>query len=199
MFAKKLAIAAALLTASSVHAATIFADNFDSNTDALNASSFANGWTVSDGTVDIIGPTGGWDLIPGNGYYIDLDGSTGKAGLFSNSIAVSAGQTYILSFSLAGNQRASYGTGGDSVTVNFGTNSQVIGRTETVGFQTFSLSYTALADGNAVFSFRNAGGDNIGALLDNVSVAAVPEPTTYAMLLAGLGLVGAAARRRRNG
>jgi hypothetical protein len=200
MFVKKLAIAAVLLGATAAHASTtVFSDNFNADTDALNASSFAGGWTVTDGSVDIVGPTGGWDLIPGNGYYIDLDGSTGKAGLFSNSVAVSAGQTYILSFSLAGNQRASYGTGGDSVTVKFGTSSQVISRAETDVFQTFSLSYTALADGNAAFSFRNAGGDNIGALLDNVTVTAVPEPTTYAMLLAGLGLMGAVARRRRNG
>jgi hypothetical protein len=33
--------------------------------------------------------------------------------------------------------------------------------------------------------------------LDNISVTAVPEPETIAMLLAGLGLVGTAVRRRR--
>jgi hypothetical protein len=33
--------------------------------------------------------------------------------------------------------------------------------------------------------------------MDNLQVAAVPEPETYAMLLAGLGLVGAIARRRK--
>lgn len=32
--------------------------------------------------------------------------------------------------------------------------------------------------------------------LDNFSIAAVPEPETYTMLIAGLGLIGAAARRR---
>ncbi|MTV40968.1 PEPxxWA-CTERM sorting domain-containing protein [Duganella radicis] len=32
---------------------------------------------------------------------------------------------------------------------------------------------------------------------DNINVTAVPEPETYAMLLAGLGLVGVAARRRK--
>jgi hypothetical protein len=36
-------------------------------------------------------------------------------------------------------------------------------------------------------------------LLDGVTmVAAVPEPETYALLLAGLGLIGAVHRRRRN-
>lgn len=33
--------------------------------------------------------------------------------------------------------------------------------------------------------------------LDNISVSAVPEPETIAMLLAGLGVVGATVRRRR--
>jgi hypothetical protein len=33
--------------------------------------------------------------------------------------------------------------------------------------------------------------------VDNISVSAVPEPGTYAMMLAGLGLVGTIARRRR--
>ncbi|MBK9348103.1 MAG: FxDxF family PEP-CTERM protein [Burkholderiales bacterium] len=36
-----------------------------------------------------------------------------------------------------------------------------------------------------------------GGSLDNVSVTAVPEPETYAMLLAGLGVMGAVARRRK--
>lgn len=197
MFAKKLAITAALLCASAAQAATVFSDNFNGETDALNATSFIGGWTVSGGTVDIIGPTGGYDFLPGNGYYIDLDGSSWSAGTFANSVAVTAGQTYTLSFSLAGNQR---GYADDSVTVNFGTSSSVITRSSADGFTTFSLTYSALADGSAAFSFHNAGGDNVGALLDNVTItAAVPEPTTYGMLLAGLGLVGAAARHRRNG
>ena len=43
--------------------------------------------------------------------------------------------------------------------------------------------------------------DSYGGSLDNVSVTAVspvPEVETYAMLLAGLGLLGVASRRRRN-
>ncbi|QDQ29241.1 PEP-CTERM sorting domain-containing protein [Chitinimonas arctica] len=43
--------------------------------------------------------------------------------------------------------------------------------------------------------FHNGVSETAG--LDNFKVAAVPEPETYALLLAGLGLVGLAARRRR--
>ena len=54
--------------------------------------------------------------------------------------------------------------------------------------QTLKLRWV---DDNAI----NISGDQaIG--LNNVSIAAVPEPETYAMLLAGLGLLGFAARRR---
>lgn len=46
------------------------------------------------------------------------------------------------------------------------------------------------------------GGFAVRAYLDtasgSVTISAVPEPETYAMLLAGLGLMGAIARRRRN-
>lgn len=40
--------------------------------------------------------------------------------------------------------------------------------------------------------------DGYGGSLDNISVTAVPEPETYAMLLAGLGLMGCIARRRKH-
>ncbi|MBP6505549.1 MAG: PEP-CTERM sorting domain-containing protein [Rhodoferax sp.] len=43
-------------------------------------------------------------------------------------------------------------------------------------------------------AFMNASGE-IGS--PGAIAAAVPEPETYAMLLAGLALVGAVARRRR--
>ncbi len=47
--------------------------------------------------------------------------------------------------------------------------------------------YTSLADKKST-----------GSLLSQSMVSAVPEPETYALLLAGLGLVGAVARRRQN-
>lgn len=50
------------------------------------------------------------------------------------------------------------------------------------------------------WSDNNDSGNDHGLAIDNVSLSvttAVPEPSTYAMLLAGLGAVGFVARRRR--
>ncbi len=73
--------------------------------------------------------------------------------------------------------------------------------TESVNFGApwTSKSLTFTTSGNAVLSFagQTTEGDST-AFIDNISVtAAVPEPETYAMLLAGLGLMGFIARRRK--
>ena len=49
------------------------------------------------------------------------------------------------------------------------------------------------------FSVSFAGGAGVqGPTLDNVTLtAAIPEPETYALMLAGLGVIGYVARRRR--
>jgi len=193
---KKFAIAAALLCASAAQAAPVFSDNFDTDTLALNATNFHGGWAVAGGTVDVIGAPGFFDLLPGNGRYVDLDGSTNRAGLLFNSVALTSGVTYKLSFDLAGNNR---GAGNDTVEVGFGSGSQIFTRSAADGFQTFSLTYTASTSGLVGFSFADQGRDNQCALLDNVTITAVPEPETYGMLLGGLALLGVVARRRRQG
>jgi hypothetical protein len=46
--------------------------------------------------------------------------------------------------------------------------------------------------------FDGAGGRKVGSLLsENIPLAPVPEPQTYAMMLAGLGLMAVMARRRK--
>jgi hypothetical protein len=169
----------------------VFSDNFDSDILGLNQTSFLQGWQVSNGTVDVIG-SGFFDFIPSHTRYIDLDGSTSQAGLFSKNLSLNAGQTYTATFELAGSQRGS----NESVLVNFGASSQVYALSSASGFSSFTLNFTPSSTGLYSLSFKNAGGDNIGALLDNVVVTAVPEPETFALFALGLGTLLLGRRRR---
>ena len=183
---------------SSGHATLLFEDSFDSEnggTGALNYTGFAN-WQVSDGTVDLIG-NGYYDFQPGNGLYVDMDGSTGNAGkLTSTSLSLSAG-SYLLSFDLAGNHRNG---SPELVTVEVamgGLFSQVYFLTVSEPFTTITESFTVSSGQMASLSFEGAGGDNIGMLLDNIRLetASVPEPST--LLLLGMGVLGIAGYGRR--
>lgn len=193
---KKFLAVAALSTLSCLsQAGVVFSDNFNSN-GALGLNNTPAGWTVTGGTVDVVGGAGGFASLCASGgvVCIDLDGSTMNAGELSRSFAGTAGTVYTATFDLAGNQR-NYPT--DNLVVTFGTASQTFNLASNVAWNTYSLSFTASSDANYSLNFNNAGGDNVGIVLDNVSVTAVPEPETYAMLLAGLGVMGAVARRRK--
>lgn len=90
----------------------------------------------------------------------------------------------------AGNYFSVYGypaAGGGYVNQNF----TLDGTTNTLETLTFNDSFKGL--NKIIFSSVYAQVDNI-----NLSVAAVPEPETYAMLLAGLGLIAGIASRKRN-
>jgi len=60
------------------------------------------------------------------------------------------------------------------------------------------VSFTSLASpaGTPLDNFSTY---NRAFVMDNLSVSAVPEPETYALMLAGLGLMGAITRRRKAG
>jgi hypothetical protein len=191
---KKAFISAAVAFAGfSAHADTvIFSDNFNGTPASLNT--VPAGWTVSDGTVDVV-DSGTYDLTCTGaiGRCVDLDGSTGTPGTLSKSFASVAGTTYNLIFDMSGNQ---LGYAPDSVTVNFGTASQVINLVSSAPWANYQLSFSALTSGPFTLSFKNGGGDNVGAMLDNVTVTAVPEPESFALMLVGLGMMGSILRRR---
>jgi hypothetical protein len=180
-----------LLLAGAANATVVFSDDFDTNTTGLNAT--PAGWAVSDGFVDIIG-SGYFDFLPGNGKYIDMDGSRSNAGTLSRSLNLVAGTPYLLSFDLAGNRR---NAAAETVAVTFGSASSSHSLPQSAGFTPFSLAFTPGTSGSYTLSFAGAGGDNIGMLLDRVVVTAVPEPQTYALLALGLLAIGATVRRRQ--
>jgi len=193
------AVAACSVASRPAHAQVIFSDNFNLGVTGLNFNAFPN-WTVTNGTVDLIG-SGFFDFYPGNGQYVDLDGTSNNAATFSTSSSFSLGAgTYQLSFLLGKN-----GGGTESMTVGVGS-----AFTETISnsgpiptFQTIVRNFSVGAGGVTVpIVFDHAGGDGAGFVIDNVTLTqltAVPEPGTMALMVgpAALLLGGMVVRRRR--
>lgn len=128
---------------------------------------------------------------------LDTNGNTSIAQSFANLVA---GASYQLSFAYAPRQDVASGSNGIQVMWN----GQQLGSTLTAqggnvqGWTLYSFDVSALAGSNQL-SFRAVGrSDGFGGSLDAVSlVSQVPEPTSYALMLAGLFAVAALKRRRQ--
>jgi hypothetical protein len=184
----------------SAQAATVFTDNFNTYPAQLNWVPPAN-WTASGGgggTVDLIGNTTTgplFDLFPGNGGYVDLDGSSGAETNLSTIMSFAAG-SYTLTFDLAGNARND-GSKTTVITLGNFTTQITLAATDPYALHTLNITTTG---GNLVFSDLSGGNNNIGNILDNVTVAtvaAIPEPGTWAMMLIGFAGLGFAFRQSR--
>ncbi len=190
-----------LSTSQPAAAVTLLSDNFNAENSAnggnqvLNYTGLAN-WNVTRGSIDLIG-NGAYDPLPGNGLYLDLDGSTVAAGKIESKTAYlfNSGDLVNLQFSLAGSQRGDT----NSVAVSLGSlYNEVFTLASSDPFTTISRSFTVGSTTIAGLIFDHAGGDNRGLLLDNVVLSgnlatAIPEPFTMIGTLIG----GTAALRLR--
>jgi hypothetical protein len=90
-------------------------------------------------------------------------------------------------------QNASFAGGLATFTFNGGATSETRAFDNLAGFQTFTFNATNLTSvrvsADSAFAIDN--------VVLNAGPAAVPEPATWAMMLGGFGLIGAASRRRQ--
>jgi hypothetical protein len=167
--------------------------------DLTPGSTAITDWSiVGSGTLAWIGPGYAGGLSPEDGsYFLDLTGTTDAPPYtgVTQTITTTPGQTYDLSFYLGSS--SIYGVP-DSIQASAG------GKTETFqstlsganNWQLESMSFVATSN-NTLVSLLGETANNEYIGLDNVSVAAVPEPATWTMTLFGLFSAGALLRMAR--
>lgn len=186
--------------------ATVYlSENFNEVAQGLNATNIGPNFNVTAGTVDVAG-TGFYDFYPGNGNYIDLDGSTYQLGTIQSKVF--AAGSYTLSFDL-GAYTYNHAAITENTLVSLGDFSLVItpgvdsSATPGVPFEHYSFTFTTNTAGALTFAALNpdcpGDGTNIGNILDNVLLtSAVPEPSTWAMMILGFCGLSLLAYRKRN-
>jgi hypothetical protein len=202
------ALALTMMASMPATAATVvFSERFDAENGGASALDFAgfSQFTVVNGTVDLIASGSfGIACAGGAGACVDLDGSSGNAGRIDSApIAFAAGTIYRLTFDVSGNQR-----GGLADTLTFGITSGLIVPTTIMfapsdPFRTVTATFQGLGGTPNSLFFENGGGDNLGAILDNVAVEAldgrpapIPLPASLPLLAGALGAVVWTGRRR---
>lgn len=161
-----------------------------------------DGWIVTAGSVDLI--DGYWQAHSGV-QSIDLSGS--EPGTLTQDVTLQTGQLYLLTFWVSGNPdgppdlktfdfSVTNTTPMTAANVNFLVASPPQSR-ENMNWQPREWLFLA-NDGPHTLVFQSTTPGPFGPALDDVGVTLVPEPETYAMLLAGMGFIGFIARRRRS-
>jgi hypothetical protein len=148
------------------------------------------GWTVPVNNVDIIANGVYTPFLPtGGAYNLDLVGYD-STGAISQTFATVLGKTYVLSLDFTQN-----GSGRTADVVLDSTTLTTL--TGTGSWQTWTTSFVGTGSPTTLTISEVIGGNSGGIVLDNISVTAVPEPATWAMLITGFGMVGYGLRRRR--
>ncbi|NNM76674.1 PEPxxWA-CTERM sorting domain-containing protein [Sphingomonas sp. ID1715] len=182
-----------LLAANPAQAVTVFQTNFDSI--AVPSGSYvilptAEGWTATAGDgIEIQNHAAGEPFSETN--LVELDSNNNSA----MSRTIDAG-TYTLSFYYSARPNVPAASNGIDVLIN---GVSIFNITGDGGAGTVwlpqSLSFGVNASSTLTFAAIGTS-DSLGGYLDNVALAGVPEPATWAMMLGGFALVGAATRRR---
>ncbi len=192
--AASLAVALLVQVATPSDAATLISEDFNAAGPAFGVSTTIPSFTVTSGTVDVIGVGSGFDFYPGNGAYIDLSGNSAGS-IASSAFSFNAGDTVTLTFS--------YGANGDNRSANISLGSLFatsLTASQSSGsvFSTYTTTFTVSSATSASLLFTGTTPGASGFVIDNVVLTstAVPEPAMLPALLT-LGAVGGALVLRR--
>ncbi len=198
------AAAALALPAMPAYAASFINGGFESGLDnvgqftTLNSgdSTSITGWTVGGSGVDYIGTY--W--TPNEGAR-SIDLSALGAGSLAQTFDTVAGKSYRVSFYLAGNpagapliKTARVSASGNAASdYSFDETGFSLSN---MGWALKSYDFVAGAGTSTTLTFASLNDTPYGPALDNVSISAVPEPASWALMIAGFGFAGASLRRR---
>ncbi|WP_309731826.1 PEP-CTERM sorting domain-containing protein [Chamaesiphon sp. OTE_75_metabat_556] len=160
-------------------AATLLNDNFNTENGAvgtLGYTGFAN-WTVSTG-VDLLG-NGTYDIYPGNGLFVDLNGESAGAITSTNSFTFASNETATLSFNYGSNNLGTDGTNTSARIFLGGVEIAQLTNPGGSSFATFSQTFSNPTSGTLRFEAINPGTG--GIVIDNISLVStsVPEPSDF--------------------
>ena len=196
-FSKTIAVASLSLLALTAQAQIVTNGSFEDNLQAGGSWSIYSslvGWTGMT-NIELRNNVSG-AAQEGNNY-VELDTTNNMS--MKQLVSVGNAGMYELSFWYSAREQRAAGDNG--LSFSFGALSGSV-LENTAGLQSGNdwRNYKGLValNGDTELIFSGIGRSNsYGGSLDNVAVTAVPEPETYAMLLAGLGLMGVMVRRRK--
>ncbi|WP_235532780.1 PEPxxWA-CTERM sorting domain-containing protein [Sphingomonas sp. Leaf412] len=184
----------------SLAATQIFYSDFESVSGGPGPGTFttvaaADGWTGSP-NIELQNNVAGAPAATGGAVFVELD--TSGNSMMSRTI-VAAG-TYDLSFLYSARPNVAAGSNGISVLLNgvllTPPGNLDLGGGSTTAWAQYSARFTATAGSTLTFAATGAS-DSLGGYVDNIGLSAVPEPSTWALMILGFGAMGGAMRRRR--
>lgn len=177
----------------------LFSQDFDAENGGVPTTNFTSlsNLVVTSGSVDLIG-NGFADFFPGNGLYLDMDGTSGGGGTIESqaSFTLTPGR-YLLQFDLGNTDDQFGGVENENVLeVSLGAAyTETFRRNGLTPFETISRPIDITTTTVAPLRLAQGGGDNLGVLIDNLSLTLIPEPTAVGLL--GVSLLAAGGWRRK--
>lgn len=154
------------------------------------------------------GSNNGLNNSPAGGNFLAADGAFQTQAIQQTISGLTVGQKYDLSFYWAGAQQSGYdGLNSEQWIVSLGNQTIKTALVQNsshgfTGWMAETFTYTATSTSEVLSFLANGVPNGVPpfSLLDGVSLKAqVPEPSSVALFIAGLALVGGASRRRRSG